>query len=71
MNGAQNKASHVIGMDELLPLFIYVVCQSGIADLVTTFKMIKFFSYDIGTNIGNSAFLTSLCESCVNYLIPL
>ena len=66
-----NKASHVIGMDELLPLFIYVVCQSGIADLVTTFKMIKFFSYDIGTNIGNSAFLTSLCESCVNYLIPL
>jgi hypothetical protein len=63
-----SSSSHVIGTDELLPLFIYVVCQSGVAHFVSTLYFIKFFSYDIA-NTHESPFLKSLLESTVSYIL--
>lgn len=66
-----SKTSHVIGMDELLPLFIYVVCQAGMEDLVTTFHFMKHFGFGIGASPSGD-FLITLIESVVtNLLSPL
>jgi len=65
-----SKSNKVIGMDELLPLFIYVVCQSEIPDFVTTFTFIKHFSYDLGAS-QSGEFLTTLIESVVQNLVSL
>ena len=66
------SSRQVIGMDELLPLFIYVVCQSGFPDLVTTFKFVKFFSYEIGLRETQSGgFLATLLESVLESVCNL
>ena len=58
-----------LGMDDLLPLFIFVVCQARVPHLVTTFVFMKHFAYDFGPSAASREFLVSLVEAALKVLL--